>query len=219
MIVFATLYFSSPKVVVQKEIQTVTNTVTNEVVKEVPKEVEKIVTVPAEIPQDYTVAMNTLSNFVSNYDNASWVDQNEKLFGMTNVQVKCFLDDAAKQLISEDEVQSKFELTLRRNNVPINPKSQNTVFVSIEGTRLDLPQEVTGPTTGYFFVYNVNVGVDSVQTVFRGGQFHRTTVTVWEKQDLGYAGSRVANGALLDSVEKEGELFASDFLSANPKSP
>jgi len=47
----------------------------------------------------------------------------------------------------------------------------------------------------------------------------KATVTVWEKQNLGYAGSRVASGALLDSVEKEGELFANDFLSANPKSP
>lgn len=55
--------------------------------------------------------------------------------------------------------------------------------------------------------------------LFNGGQFHRATITVWEKSNLAFAGDRVANKATLDSVEKLSELFANAFLSANPKSP
>lgn len=213
MIVFATLYFSSPKIVVQKEVETVTNTITNEVVKEVPKEVEKIVTVPAEIPANYIRAMEVVSNF----DNADIVNAHQALFGMKDVQVVCSLNEDAKQVISEGEVQSKFELALRRNNISINPKSKHTIDVMVEALRTELPRFGSDPIPEYLFTFTITVAVFDVQTLIREGQIHKTVVTVWQKSYLGCAGRKVVGTAILDDTEKEAELFANDFLSANPK--
>jgi hypothetical protein len=214
-VVFATLYFLNPKIVIRNDAKTITNTVTNtvigvvtnEVVKEVPKEVEKIVTVPAEIPDEYIQA----KQIISNYDNCDFVDSHQVLFGMKDVRVVYLLGDAVKQIVSEDDVRARFELTLRRNNVPINPTSQNVVLVDTEGFWGE------PPTSENLFTHSVTIELEEKQTLLRGNQLHKALVTVWQNSHYGLVGKYNASNALLDTVEKEGDVFANDFLSANPK--
>jgi hypothetical protein len=113
MVIFAELYFFNPKTTLQTQtiLNTVTNTVTNEVVKEV--QVPKFYKIPAEIPQDYITAMQ----IISNYDHCDFVKDDQVLFGMKDVRVIYNVNDSMKEVLSEDEVRAKFELTLRRNNV------------------------------------------------------------------------------------------------------
>jgi len=215
MLLFAMLYFTSPKPTpgnIQRVTQIVTNTVTmintvtNEVVKEVPKEVEKIVEVPAKIPQEYVAAMDLWQKMT----NASFTPLEQVLFRMTNVNVICELDYAMQQVTSEDEVKAKFELTLRRNDVPIDPHSPNIVYLTITGF-LD-------PATPTTLCYAILCRVAERQWIFRWGECHLATVIVWNKgQSHGTVGKYKANEALLKEIEKCAEIFANDYLSANPK--
>ncbi len=211
MLVFAGLYFLSPKPTADNPTatpkivtNTVVNLVTNEVVKEVPKEVEKIVKVPAEIPEGYVSAMN----LVQRLTNATYIAPDQMLFKMKDVRAVYFLDDAVTQVMTVDEVKAKFELTLRRNNVPLNPNSLNVVRLSISGFT----------TIQNTLCYSINCYFDDQQWVFRAGEWHQATVRVWTKSNsFGTVGKSKANEALLKEVEKGAEIFANDFLSSNPK--
>ena len=45
----------------------------------------------------------------------------------------------------------------------------------------------------------------------------RVLATLWEKGSYGFAGSQVAEGAILESVESLGEEFANKYLAAQEK--
>lgn len=213
MLVFAGLYFSAPKTssggvqtVTQLVTNTVTKTVTNEVVKEVPKAVEKIVQVPADIPPEYVLARDVYRNMT----NASFASLAQVLFKMDDVRVKCSLDDDVRKLLSEDEVKAKFELTLRRNNVPIQQDSKNTVSITLHGFLID---SIQGG-----FCFAITCHVFERQLVFRQGECHAAIVSVWDTgEPFGIVGKSQANETLLKAVEKRAEIFANAFLSANPK--
>ena len=209
MVIFAGLYFFNPKTTIQTQTVTkvITNTVTNTVTNEVVKEVEKIVNVPAEIPEGYIIAWNLYKKFnAATKERVASSDQ--LLFNMKDVRAVCYLDTSAKECVSEDEVKAKFELTLRRNNVPINPKSTNTVSIEID--------TIINPNTSLVCFF-VTCEVIESQLVFREGVFHPGTIRLWRQDGFGTVGKIKANEALLGEVEKQAELFANDFLSANPK--
>ncbi len=205
-IIFAGCDSKDDKIVTNYITNNVTTVVTNEIVKEIPKEVEKLVNVPAEIPPEYIVAKNLYDKMT----NATTVSSDQILFSMKDVKVNCILDSAVQQVISPDEVKAKFELALRRNNVSINPNSPNIVTFSIEG--------FFDAATGQLLCYFINTTVCENQWVFRNGNCHMSLVIVWNKGDsYGTVGKSKANEALLNEVEKRAEIFANDFLSANPK--
>jgi hypothetical protein len=204
MVVFAVLYFSKPKTALQPRV--ISNTVTNVVVKEVPKEVEKIVTVPAAIPQQYISAMR----FVSNLNNCDFVKGDQVLFGMKDVQVAYFVSDL-KGFISEDEVRDRFELILRKNNVPISPQSPNFIRVEVHGYWGD-----TLTPTRDLLTYQFEVSFVEPQTVLRGGRMHKAYLTVWSQGGYGTVGRANAAKDLFDRIELEAEAFANAFLAANP---
>jgi hypothetical protein len=215
MLIFAGLYLSTPKTTrtIQTRIQIVTNTVTssvtntltNEVLKEVPKYVRNIVKVPAEIPPDYNYAMQLIQKMT----NATYTPLEQVLFNMKDVRVFYTLDDAVKQVVSEDEVKAKFELTLRRNNVPLDPNSQNVLQLTINGFFDD---------NHVILNYAIECEVAESQFIFRNGDVHNAIVKVWVRGgSFGTVGRANANESLLKDVEKRAEMFANDFLSANPK--
>jgi len=217
MIVFAALYFNNPTPKIQTEptvvttivTNTVTNTVTQEVVKEIPKEVEKIVTIPAQISLDDQKLINLGAKLMDAFTNSP-IKDDQVLFGMKDVNVFYIIGDKIKEFVTEDEIKAKFELTLRRNNVPINPKSFNTVFFSVAGFSDD--------ATKTLISYSTKCYVTEYQTIFRQGISHQSLITVWEKGEFyGYAGKNKINDVMLDNAEKDAEMFANDFLSANPK--
>ena len=185
---------------------TVSTTVTNEVIKEVPKEVEKIVKVPAEIPPEYINALN----FYQTMTNAPTISENDRLFEMKDVQVVYKISDAIKQVTSEEEVKAKFELTLRRNNVPINPNSTHTLFVTISG--------FFDAANNALLCYDFDCRVYESQWIFRNNTVRFGTVSVWGKgSKYGTVGRTKADEAILGDTESYAEMFANDYLSANQK--
>lgn len=179
----------------------VTNSITNDVIKEVVKEVQ----VPANIPKEYVDGYNLSQRLV----NATYVNSDQALYQMKDVKVAYDFSEGIKQTVLEDEVKAKFELTLRKNNVPLNPASKNTVSLSIHGFY---------NTEGTLLCYSIELGVIEMQWTFRNGECHQSYVTVWTKgNSFGTVGKAKANEALLDTIQKCSEVFANDFLSANPK--
>ena len=216
MVVFAGLFFlsgnpkerqqtitqSSPLVVTNN----FTNTVTQEVIKEIPKEIEKIVKVPAEIPAEYYTAMNLYAKMT----NATAVNKSGILFNIHSVCPIYFLSDDVKQFVSLEAVKAKFELAMRRNNVPLSDKSQNYVLLSINGYFTDSDK--------ILLLYTIESSVSERQWVFREGDCRMKDVTVWKTDGAyGSVGKNKANDFLLGLVEKQAEVFANDYLSANPK--
>jgi hypothetical protein len=188
----------------------ITNTVTNFITRYVTNtdiiNFTNEVPVPAAIPQTY-IDGDTFLKWVRNVPILTSDDQ--ALFAMDDVKVLYILDNTIKQTILEDDVKAKFELTLRKNGVPINPDSRNTVFVGLTGFYDE---------TGMLLCYNYNVSVSESQLIFRNGEGRRGMVTVWQRGGShGTVGKVKANEALLRVVEKSAEVFANDYLSANPK--
>lgn len=213
MMIFAGLYFFQPRQVpaVQTVTKVVTNTVTctvtNEVTKEVPitNEVEKILRVPAEIPENYQNAMA----LVRKMTNAPQVTMSEALQNIKDIKVRCSFADELKALVSDDEVKAKFELAARRNNVPVIPKSDNTVHLLFNGF-------LTGPEKS-LVCYNIEVKFAERQLIYREGDWYYAPVIVWTKGSFGTVGKLNAKEQLLKCVEEQAELFANDFLACNPK--
>jgi hypothetical protein len=168
MLIFAWLYFFNPRTEdrVQTVMETVTNivlnAVTNQVLREVPQEVERIVKVPADIPDEYIWAAKLLKRL----NNATSITQDQLLFGMKDVKAAYMISEPLKEVVSEEEVKARFELVLRRNNIPINLASRNTVTLTINGFRgNDL-------ATQDLYVYSFRVTVYDTQAVARDGAFH-----------------------------------------------
>ncbi|MEI6861429.1 MAG: hypothetical protein WCL04_04170 [Verrucomicrobiota bacterium] len=122
-----------------------------DVIKEVPKEVEKIVErtveVPAKIPELYTKALAFMERF---YDSKQ-VSSKDSLAGIKSVRVSVYLADDIKKIVSETEIRTKFEITLRRSGVPIDEKSLYVLSYSQDGfTRTDSP----------LLVYSISTNLD-----------------------------------------------------------
>jgi len=207
MVIFAGLYISTPKsaVTTRTVTETVTTIVTNTVTRDVPKEVEKTVTVQADIPDEYVIAKTLREKMMA----ATKVNADKILFGMKDVKVVYLMQDEIRKLISEDEIKAKFELTLRKNNVPINPDSLNVVTYSLNGFFVNNDSTL---------VYHLDCWVDEPQYVFRDTEWHRGYVITWSKgSSFGTVGKLRASDGLLGETEKKAEVFANDYLSANPK--
>jgi hypothetical protein len=191
-------------------VKIVTNTVTNFITSYVTNtdiiNFTNEVLVPAAIPQNY-IDGDTFLKWVRNVPIITSDDQS--LFAMDDVKVLYDLNDTIKQTILEDDVKAKFELTLRNNGVPINPNSRNTIVVGLTGFYDE---------TGMLLCYEYEVTVSESQLIFRNGEGRRGIVTVWQEGGShGTVGKAKANDALLGVVEKSAEVFANDYLSANPK--
>ncbi|MDP3069273.1 MAG: hypothetical protein Q8N18_03245 [Opitutaceae bacterium] len=191
------------EVVVEKPVEVV-----REVVKVVPKEVERIVErrieVPAEIPEIYKKALS----FREAVLNAKTASAKEALTGVTSVSVEIHLTDDIKNLISESEIRTKFEINLRRSGVPISEKSDYTLVYYQDGfTR-------GNPTLTYSF----STSLTEFALLARDGgpKFHRN-VAVWRSGNFGTVGVSKAREALLAAAESAAEEFANDWLAMNPK--
>jgi hypothetical protein len=55
------------------------------------------------------------------------------LKGITNISISYVFSDAIKQTILEDQAKAKFELSLQKNGIPIDPNSPNELLVEING--------------------------------------------------------------------------------------
>jgi len=179
-----------------------------EVIKEVPKEVEKIVErkveVPAEIPELYKNALAFMEAFRA----TKLVTQKDALAGVESVSVEINLTDDVKKIVSEAEIRTKFEITLRRSGVPIDENSRFTLTHTQDGFTRDSPT----------LTYSFTVALEELVVGFRdGGPSMRRYVPTWRKGSYGTVGISRARDALIAEAESSAEAFANEWLAMNPK--
>ncbi|MDB6112248.1 MAG: hypothetical protein JWR69_3998 [Pedosphaera sp.] len=193
-VLFAGLYFFNPRTVFKTEAQTLTST----------KAVEKIVKLSVNTAPEHLYAKAIHDQM----KNATFITAGQMLFNMTDVKVNITVDDSIKTVISENAVRAKYELALRRNNVPINPQSEHVVAFNVQGLIL----------ADNLISYAILQSVTEDNYIWRKGECHITPVRVWEKGgSFGTVGKVKAEEVLLQQIEKSAEIFANDFLSANAK--
>jgi hypothetical protein len=178
---------------VEKPVQTV---------KEVVKEVE----VPAKLTDSQRAAVVFWDRFRS----AEFIKTpDEALYKLDSVSIRVSLNEAIKKVVSEGRVRNKFELILRKHGVKIDENSFVSLYVSIGGLWSKDPVE--------FLVYTPRIQLVESVVVSRTGDLRYVPAALWEKGSYGFAGSHVAEGAILESVESLGEEFANKYLAAQEK--
>ena len=187
---YSTLYLTNVVVL--------TNTIifTNAVVKDMPE---------WAIPKDYVNAQSLFEQMT----NATLVSEAQSLFKMQAVHVDYGFSQTAKDALSTDTIKAKFELTLRNNGVPMNPNAQDTLLVEIDAFYDDDRENV--------LCFSIHYELSSLQWIERNGEWHRGIVTVWTKGSYGTVGKLKASDALEQTITKGAEVFANDYLNANPK--
>lgn len=186
-----------------EQLKFITNTIVERITNTVPVVVEKRVEIPAEIPDEYLASFN----FAINYINAPFVEQKyECLRGISEVSVQVGLNNAVKQIISEDSARAKFELKLRQLGIQINQKAERAASLNIEGL---------WGKDDIVLTYTISVELTEPQVVFRDDGLHRMVVTSWNDGAYGYAGRSAARDALPRAIEEKAEVFANAYLRAN----
>jgi hypothetical protein len=149
-------------------------------------------------------------DFRDRFWNARFIETpDDALYRLDSVQVAVSLNDAVKKLVSEDRVKNKFELILRKHGVKIDDRATVILTLTIEGLWSKSPV--------VFLVYTPRIQLNQTVVVARNGDFRQAVATLWEKGSYGFAGSQVAEGAILESVESLGEEFANKYLAAQQK--
>ncbi len=179
-----------------------------EVIKEVPKEivkfVERKVEVPAEIPELYTTALD----FMEKFRGSKLVSQKDALTDIDSVSVEITLSDDIKKLISESEIRTKFEITLRRSGIPINEKSRYSLVYYQDGFTGNNPT----------LIYTFSTSLEELVVGFRDGLPKiRRYVATWRRGNFGTVGISKARDTLLADAESAAEGFANEWLAMNPK--
>ncbi len=187
---YSTLYLTNVIVL------TNTLVVTNEVIKEMQT---------WAIPNDFVAGQQLLAQMT----NATVVNEAESLFKLQAVRVDYGFSQTAKDVLSTDTIKAKFELTLRNNGVPMNPNAPDTLLVSIEAFYDDDRENI--------LCYSIHYEVSGLQWIMRNGEWHRAIVTIWTKGSYGTVGKLKASDALEQTITKGAEVFANDYLNANPK--
>jgi len=113
---------------------------------------------------------------------------------------------AILEIVSTDQIQSKFELILRRSGVRIDAKSRYKATVHFDGFWDE--EKAT-------MVYSHNTTVTQVAVLPRSdGNFYLMKPACWETSAFGRAGRRTMERVILDATDEMAEKFANDYLRA-----
>jgi len=179
-----------------------------EVIREVPKEVEKIVERRVEVPADIPEIYKTALTFMEKLRGTKLVTQKEALAGVEAVSVDITLAEDVKKIVSESEIRTKFEITLRRSGVLIDEKSRFTLSFIQDGFTRDSPT----------LTYSFTTSLDELVIGFRDGDPSlRRYASTWRKGSFGTVGISKARDALLSEAESSAEAFSNEWLAMNPK--
>ena len=168
----------------------------------VEKEVIKKVEVPAEIPIHYE---NVWKRLVAELA-APIADEETCFSGLDSMEVRVVINEDAKDILSEQRVEDKFELTLRRYGVPLSKWSNPYLSVSID---------VVWNEDKTLTAYTVSTTLLEPLIFYRKEKPHKRFVKLWEQSSYGYAGKDVVRESLLRSIEEKAERVANLYLSAN----
>ena len=180
-----------------------------DVIREVPKEVEKIVEkrveVPAKIPEKYETALALADRFAA----SELVSAEDSLAGVKAVRVSIAIGDDIKRIVSEDDIRTKFEITLRRSGVSIDEASLFAVVYSQDGffTR-------GAPIIAWSSKTNL---MELVWAFRPAGRMIYLDAPTWSKGQYGTVGEANAREWLIKTAESDAEGFANEWLAKNPK--
>ena len=190
------------------------------------KEVIKRVEVPAEIPEEYKRALE----IVRAEDAAITATDATVFSGVDSLDVRIFLNENAREIISEQRVRDKFELILRGYGIPVSNLDSVSLFTKLLGFNLwgsrfiSLSMEVAyndmevGYSNVRMYVYTTQLRFDEVVIFYRDGKPYRRSAVLWDGGgSYGYAGKQVIEDVLLDNIKERAERVANLYLSANPR--
>ena len=133
------------------------------------------------------------------------------LYKIGNVKMSYVLADDIKKVVTEEQVKAKFELVLRRNDIPIVTTDEKPSVV--------LQLLVNGfLNQSDILCYKTQFRTIEFQPVYRQGEWRYALVTTWDDAgNLQTVEKSLAGDAILSQIEKGAEIFANDYLAANPK--
>lgn len=179
----------------------------------VEKEVIKKVEVPAEIPAYYEKAWKRqVAESI-----AKSADEKTCFSGLNSMAVHVEMNEDAKDILSEQRVKDKFELTLRRHGVPLSDFSNPYNLLSDFSTNpyIFLNVESVWNDAKTIAIFNISVSLREPLIFYRGQKPYKHFVTLWGQYNYGSAGKRVAKEAFLEFIEERAERVANLYLSAN----
>ena len=173
-----------------------------EVIKEVPQDVVQTVEVPAPVTPDTVQGLNLWNRWKARKLAATPRDW---LAGLNSVNVAVLVSEDAKEAVSESEIRTEIELTLRRHQVPLDKTSICTFYYEVDSVGDELVSYATHAS--------LNTAVFSVkpdQSLVMGDQ------PIWLSGKYGSVEPADAHDALISAAESDAEQFANDWLAANP---
>jgi hypothetical protein len=120
------------------------------------------------------------------------------------------LPDAAKEIVSVDQLRTLIELQLRQYKIRVLTREQS--FSEPGAPMLYLNLLVMKPEK-YMYSYSYQLTLEQDVSLDRDPSFSLSTPT-WGKKGAGYAGSAVALSAIQDSITEVVSNFINDFLAA-----
>lgn len=142
-------------------------------------------------------------DFVTRYSQARFSQVfGAELFNISSVNTVVSVEGGAKGLVMDNRIRNKFELNLRKHKIEVSDSAGVTVSLRIQGL---------WEKEHRFVVYTTRVEVNEFVPVLRDGEWKRLYVTIWAHGESGFAGSQLAESAILESVESLAESFANAF--------
>lgn len=168
----------------------------------VEKQIVKKVEIPAEIPERYVIAWERLRAMVL----ASIADEKMCFLGLDSVEVSVSISEAAEDILSERRAKDTFELTLRRNGVPLSDRSSPILSLSID---------VFWNDSNTIAIFYIEAALIERVYIYRNSKPFQRSVAVWETSSYGSVGRNLARDSLLNAIEEKAERVANLYLSAN----
>lgn len=165
--------------------------VPKEVIKEVPVDkiiekqvrvpVEVIKEIPAKIPEEYEHAMDMYRKITK----ASKVNSvgADSFKGITSLRVRIFLNEKVKTLVDENLLRTKIELSLRRNGIALNEKSQWELVYAIEGLGITRGDGTETKTLSY----TSRLKIEQYVLIPRDGEWFMIKAPIYDRDVYGVA--------------------------------
>lgn len=123
-----------------------------------------------------------------------------------------YLDEDAKTILSERQIQTDVELRLRRNGIRLLSEDE---WLKVPGSPyLYLQLNVLRSERTGVFSYYYKLELKQSVLLERDSQFEMLAAT-WQTTNGGYAGSTVATSAIRAAIGDAVDTFCNDFLAAN----
>ncbi len=135
-----------------------------------------------------------------------YADDIDLFSGLDSIQVLISVDEEIKQIISENEVRTKFELTLRNHGIHVSDNSTPYIVYVIAGVR---DKEI--------LAFSTTTSLRGPVIFHIQDREHIRIVDLWNFSRFGFFGVYRGNDILRESTVKSAEEIANLYLSANPR--